>query len=91
MERARVIDGRDVAMGIKKLHRNPRMCVADFIFFFLPAMRTTLTRQKGLRSMDSNVPAASTQMSATKTMVRDGPKREAESVSGHLASRPLSR
>lgn len=90
MERARVIDGRDVAMGIKKLHRNPRMCVADF--FFSPcAMRTTLTRQKGLRSMDSNVPVASTQISATKTMVRDGPKREAESVSDDLASRPLSR
>lgn len=61
------------------------------IFFSPCAVRTTLTRQKGLRSMDSNVPVASTQMSATETMVRDGPKRKAESVSDDLASRPLSR
>lgn len=66
-------------------------------FFFLSlslspcAMRATLTRQKGLHSMDSNVPVASTQMSATKTTIRDGPKREAASVSDDLASRPLSR
>lgn len=64
-------------------------------FFFLSlspcAMRATLTRQKGLHSMDSNVPVASTQMSATKTTIRDGPKREAASVSDNLASRPLSR
>lgn len=35
-----------------------RAYAADFVFFFpLYAMRATLTRQKGLRSMDSNVNA----------------------------------